>query len=109
MREIEDIWERIEIYLSCQPFPDTTIDILFIGHDGDEKNAVFVKSILHNQLITINSSDVNSRGNGINFFDINVELKGGNIDDNVAWQKPQLFRQSNKTQSDMNVFSLEIF
>lgn len=92
-----DTWTTVKVNISGKVYPDTSIAIQLIILDKSSKH-------LSTYPIELNKQNVVRRGdlqlNHCHYIQIEASLEGGDPDDSVAWQKPQLFRQTRSQESN---------
>lgn len=101
-------WKRIELKLDCKCYPMTTVEIELRLYDKDS-NFLESKSLQVNHLSTIARDSIQSDSSLVHFLELVATLKGGDPSDSVAWQKPQLFRQTRNVDDNLSPFNFRVF
>lgn len=97
-----DEWKYLEILLNGQIYPGTSIILQLVSMNENEE----VLNRLDIELNSFNRFDSDMLlKNNCRFLGVEAQLQGGEATDNVAWQKPQLFRQV-RGQSTRNEWPL---
>lgn len=97
-------WQRLELVFRGKVYPETSINLSLISYSGCTSN-----DIIKNLKLELNKLVVIERmGEEVKIFDILVILSGDDMSD-VAWQKPQLFRQTRCQDPNNWPFLISIF
>uniref|UniRef100_A0A6G1S633 Peptide-N(4)-(N-acetyl-beta-glucosaminyl)asparagine amidase n=1 Tax=Aceria tosichella TaxID=561515 RepID=A0A6G1S633_9ACAR len=100
-------WHTVEILVTGKLYPDTSISITITGYKSEDcSNASSNKELSLNQLAKITRAELSPE---TKYMDILVVMSGGFEDDGVAWQKPQLFRQTRGQNADQPALSLKFY
>lgn len=99
-------FSRLEVLFRCKIYPCTHIAITLscYGSSTEDKLADFP--------ISPNQTDVftcDKLGSQVKLIDLIAVLSGGDCNDDVAWQKPQLFRQTQGEGVDEIPFSIKFY
>lgn len=101
-----DEFDRVEVTLKCEIYPDTSVKIVLISYGLSTEDRLMEFSIQPNEVGVLKRNQLGSRAK---LIDLIVTLSGGDPNDEVAWQKPQLFRQTRDHNSDDIPFSIKFY
>ena len=106
LTELKEEWSKLEIKLTAKIYPGTSVELSLSGPDvaADETQ-------MQSLTLEINKTNLIERiriPGGSRAISLKAKMSGGSPDDSVAWQKPQLFRQTRGQNSDEDVFVLRV-
>lgn len=103
---LDESWKAIEIRLTGKIYPRTLITVQMSTYPSEDcNNALVTKEITLNETTVFLRPDL---GTGFKYIDLFATLEHGDQHDEVAWQKPQLFRQTRGQDSDEWAFSFKL-
>lgn len=90
LSSLNDQWQKIEVFVRAEIYPNTNITLQLESYTDiscpEANKSIRLKP---NELCEIKRTEA-----GGPIIDLSARLTGGNDGDEVAWQKPQLFRQT---------------
>ena len=107
LTDLSETWKRLEILICGKVYPGTRINVSLVYYEHMDSDKLGTKQLELGQINQlIRGEDLDER---TNFVDLIVTLLGGCKDDEVAWQKPQLFRQTRGQNADERPFLFKVF
>lgn len=100
------IWTKLEIELSGKVYPETSISLTLVTIDTADESFIDEIELQINASNTITYPQLKAKDSIVGLI---AKLTGGSPQDNVAWQKPQLFRQTRNKDADMWAFNFQVF
>lgn len=105
--ELSD-WSQMEISIPATKWPDSQLVAELVRSDGGESCAPL--ELKFNELNVLTPVELgDSSTSNVTSFDLVITLGGGQADDNVAWQKPQLFRHERRKRNSVSQFFIRMF
>lgn len=98
-----DSWTRIEIIIEAEQWPDTRVAAKIVPIDNSDSAT---RELKLNEVNILTPDELGTTK--LTHVHLIISLSGGQPEDSVAWQKPQLFRQV-RGQSSEFPFSFKIF
>lgn len=92
-----DDFNRLEVLFCCKIYPGTNVVLILTSYGSSTADK------LADVQMSLNKKDVltrNQLGTRVGIIDLVATLSGGDSNDDVAWQKPQLFRQTRGDDED---------
>lgn len=99
-------WDKLEVQLLGQIYPETTITLQLVTLNADDESFIDEIELKLNDVNIVTNQQLKQSSS---ILAIVARLAGGSPEDSVAWQKPQLFRQTRGKDAERSTFSFIVY